>query len=529
MLVAGSGLLAAAAFGTAGQPGVREGGLFRVVGSTGNIDPAIVDADPVLFALLDATCAHLMTYPSGRGYRLEPEVAAQPPRVSPDGRTYTFVLRRNFRFNTRAPVRASAFAWAITRELRLVASGVDVEDVNGVAYALGIVGAQEVADGKAPTVSGIHASGNRLVIRLIRPTPDFPAQLTSFCAVPPTLPPDPEGRLTFPAAGPYYVAAHVRGRSIVLRRNKFYGGLRPHHVASFVVTESDEDPLDRIERGAADWGWAAAPRYFDPSRRLAAKYGVNKSQFWVRPGLALLYFPLNSRRPLFRNNPWLRRAVNFAIDRAAVSRELARSNLAARLTDQYLPPGSFGFRDAHIYPLKRPNLRRARALASGHRRGGKVSLYVVNISRAISAAQVVKRNLARIGLDVEVIVIPAGPAFIERLLQPDEPWDMALTAWAPTYFDPYSYLNELFGRKFIGISNLGRFDVARYNRALTRAARRQGKSRYRAYGALDVRLARYAAPAVAIHYASEPTLVSKRVDKRCIAERFDLTAVCLKR
>ena len=32
-------------------------------------------------------------------------------------------------------------------------------------------------------------------------------------------------------------------------------------------------------------------------------------------------FVLNTSRPLFRNNPALRRAVNFAVDRSALARE----------------------------------------------------------------------------------------------------------------------------------------------------------------------------------------------------------------
>ena len=67
--------------------------------------------------------------------------------------------------------------------------------------------------------------------------PDFLHRTTStfFCAVPPTLPADPEGVRTFPAAGPYYVAEHSPGERVVLRRNPHYGGTRPHHVDGFVV------------------------------------------------------------------------------------------------------------------------------------------------------------------------------------------------------------------------------------------------------------------------------------------------------
>jgi hypothetical protein len=61
---------------------------------------------------------------------------------------------------------------------------------------------------------------------------------------------------------------------------------------------------------------------------------------------------------------------------------------------------------------------------------------------------------------------------------------------------------------------------------LRQAANLRGAARARAYGDLDVRLARDAAPIVAIDYGNEPTLVSKRVG--CVTQPFELTRLCLK-
>jgi peptide/nickel transport system substrate-binding protein len=476
-----------------------------------------------------------MTYPDKpppQGYRLVPEVAAGY-RVSKDGRRYTFTLRTGrsgFRFSNGAPVRASAFSWAFTRILRR-------KEGDAIQLLQDIVGADRVVNGMAETVAGLTARGNRLVVRLKRPAPAFPARMSapSFCAVPPTLPVDPEGVATFAAAGPYYVATNVRGRSIVLRRNRFYRGSRPHHVDRIVAeggASTFGDVLDRVERGTADWGSAPPPFYFDPSRRLVAKYGVNKGRFWVVPGLVLEHYPLNTRRPLFRNNPRLRRAVNFAIDRAAIRRALGGA-LASRLTDQYLPPSLPGFRNGRIYPLKGPNLRKARALARGHLRSGKAVLYTFDAPSTLAAAQVIKQNLAKIGLKVTVKGIPPEAYYPRIIGNPAEPWDIARAAWAPDHLDPYTYLNLLFDGQFADENNVSHFDDRTYNRLLRRAARLRGQARYRAYGALDVRLAREAAPSVAIDYQNQPTLVSGRVDPRCIVLRplsaLDLTAVCLKR
>jgi len=112
-----------------------------------------------------------------------------------------------------------------------------------------------------------------------------------------------------------------------------------------------------------------------------------------------------------------------------------------------------------------------------------------------------------------------------------EPWDIAAASWSPDYVDPYAYLNVQFdGRYVAGGTNVSRFDSPTYNRLLRRAARLPVGDRYRAYGNLDVRLARKVAPIIPTLFTNEATFVSKRVDRRCIVLRptLDLTAVCLK-
>lgn len=474
-------------------------------------------------AVLDTTCALLLRVPqhrvSPRG-ALQPEVAARLPRLSRDRKTYTFTLRNSFRFSDGAPVRASAFARAINRTL---APGFKSP---WAPYTRDIVGADEVLAGKTPAAAGVVARGNTLVIRLKHAVPDFPARTTFLCAVPPTLPADPEGAGAFPAAGPYYVAEYRPDERVVIRRNAFYGGKRAHHVDGFTVDlrlSSHEEVLDRIERGGADWGWATPPVYLDPARRLVAKYGINKSQFFLAPGSVFRGYVFNMSRPLFRNNLRLRQAVNFAIDRSAL-RRAGGGPFESRLTDQYLPPGMPGFKDARIYPLRGPDLRRARALARGHTRSGKVVLYTVDSPSMLQFAQSIKQNLAKIGLDVQIKGIPV-PAYFGRL-GASGPYDIGFQPWAPDYNDPYAVLNILLDGRFIGATNWGRFNSTEFNRRLRRTALLQGPARYRAYGELDVRLARDAAPMVAVDYLNDPTLISKKLG--CVEPSFDLTAVCLK-
>ena len=526
----------AAAYAVPGRSSVstvRNGGVFRV--SMGYeefdyVDPALAYRTST-WALLQATCAKLMNYPDKplpQGLQAVPEVAASYPRISANGRQYTFTLRRGFRFSNGARLTAASFARGIAR---LLAPSIQQPDAAapGLQYALDIAGSDAVLAGRASTVSGVVARGQKLVVRLKRPLPDFPARLAMpfFCAVPPGLPADPEGVRSYPSAGPYYVSQFRAGQQVVLRRNRFYRGPRPHHVDRIVVNvTTSPDAIDQLERGAADWGTFAPAAFSAKAAELERKYGL-KGRLSLRPAAGLRFVILNCERPLFRDNARLRRAINFAIDRLALVQQLGGATVS-RPTDQYLPIGFPGFQQARIYPF-RPDVQRARALARGHLRGGKAVFYAS--PRTVALAQAVKQNLAQIGLDVDIKTPPNVGA---RLATRGEPFDMAFNFWITDYFDPFAFINLLLDGRQLSQSdnkNWSYFNSPRYNRLMDRASRLTGTGRYRAYASLAHRLARSAAPLAAFAVPNDATLVSARVDPRCkiLNPGLDLAAVCLKR
>ena len=79
-----------------------------------SLDPALAQTQQA-WELEYATCAKLVNYPPLAGYRgtrLVPEVAESMPRLSKDRVTYTFTIRRGWRFSDGTPVTARSFTRA---------------------------------------------------------------------------------------------------------------------------------------------------------------------------------------------------------------------------------------------------------------------------------------------------------------------------------------------------------------------------------------------------------------------------------
>jgi len=363
--------------------------------------------------------------------------------------------------------------------------------------------------------------------------PDLPARMTMpyFCPVPPDLPIAPEGvAAPLPGSGPYYVAEFVRGSRVVLKRNPFYRGRRAHHLDQLVVQAGDlaETISRKVEAGEADVD------LFVPLSRLSelgAKYGVNKTQFFSVRSANVFYLYLNTAGPLFRNNVKLRQAVNFALDRTALLNTFG-PHFGSR-TDSYLPPGLPGYLNVHPYPVKYPDLKKARALARGHTRSGKAVIYACdNINTDCTAkSQIVQYDLKQIGIDVQIESFP-NPVWEAKLGARGEPFDLAIDKYVVAWVDPYEYVNvQLDGRTIQATGNLDRsyFNSAHYNSLIDQAGSLSGSARYDAYGRLAVDIARNAAPMAAFADRNTRFFVSSRVGCVSVAAHgLDLAGLCLK-
>jgi len=518
-------LMALAAVGAAGAKNAATGGTLNV-----DLTTDVDYTDPALsylstgWELEYATCLKLFNYPDANGPRasqLVPEAASGFPRVSAAGKTYDFTVKVGFsKFSNGQPVTAASFKAVFDR-----IADPKMQSPAG-AFMSDIVGAS------SSPVSGVRVKADHLIVTLTHAAPDFLARLAMpfFCAVPAGTPHDPNGVDTPAAAGPYYIASRVPNRSIVLKRNPFYKGTRPHNATQIVYTigNSLDATYLRVQQGATDYAAGGIP----PASyaEAAQKYGINKGQFWVKPFLSTAYLAFNTSRGIFKNNVPLRKAVNQAIDRRAL---LAQSGyLAGKRTDQILPPGMVGFRDADLYPLKQPNLLAAKKLAQGHTGDGNVVLYESNRGASPLRAQIIQYNLQQIGLHVDARLF-ARAVQLEKEGTRGEPFDIADEQWGADYADPYDFVNVLLDGTNIQASNnnnFAYFNDPKFNTEMVQASLLSGSKRYSAYGNLDVQIMQQGVPWAPRSNANNRMLVSSRFGCFTYSSIYtvDLAAACLK-
>jgi YVTN family beta-propeller protein len=501
-----------------------------------SLDPALNDNLEFVYA----TCANLVTYPdkpAPAGSQIVPEVAEAVPAPTGGGTRYSFKIRSGFRFSppSNEAVTAQTFKATIER-----VANPKLKSPSAI-YLSGIAGYHAYVTGKAPGLSGAVARGNTLTITLSQPDGSFLANLAggAACAVPAGTPPVP-GLPPIPSAGPYYISSYTPRQQLVLRRNPNYRGDRPYHLDQMVFTMGIDPAraVAEIEAGTADYAVDGLPRDAGPG--LESMYGpgsqaarAGHQQYFITPANAIRVLYMNTSRPLF-SSVRLRRAVNYAIDRSALAAQDQRFSdvdpfNAGSPADDYMPPAIAGAASSHLYPLA-PDLRRARQLAGNVH--ATAIMYTANYPPWLQDAQIIRRDLQPLGIDVQVQEFPVSTYF-DRISRRGEPYDLAIVGWGMNTADPAAFL-ELFDSSTnnadANITDFSHLNDPAFKRQLHAAAALSGYRRYRTYSQLALELERDLAPTAAFETNANRDFYSARMG--CQLDQpvygIDLAALCVR-
>jgi peptide/nickel transport system substrate-binding protein len=523
MLATGAALLIAAQ--QAGAVADRRGGIFRVgnVGSSFPVDPQIAYINTAWW-LEYATAAKLYNYPDKRGASgtaLVPEVASGFT-VSRGGRRYTFTIRRGFRFSDGTPVTADSFKYAIDRAANHDLASPAAQFITD-PHGTDIVGARAVNSGHGTDVRGVRVAGDRLIIDLAHPDATFMSKITMpfFQATSTKLPIDREvvnvrGVEDLPSAGPYAFSRNEVNYRMSIRRNPYWsrgpGRRRPRNLDGLDIYWNvvEAYAYQQVNDGSLDLG----PLPASEVQPVANAYGVNKTRFWTMPTNCVGYLPLNMANHLFKGNPKLRRAINYAIDRGAY---IAQAGPYA------------GFRWTHLltwnmlasnqpspYPLA-PKLARARQLAAGHMRDGKITVYYRSSGTTNQGqAEVVRQDLINLGFAPANITMKgfSGANIYDAMGKRGNDADIGVSmGFCTDYPDPGSLLTVVFGA---GGYNYSQMYLPLWQKRIAAASRLVGRERALAFGKLDFDIMRKVAPVAVERTYNNRYFFSNRVDPKSL-------------
>jgi oligopeptide transport system substrate-binding protein len=412
------------------------GGALRLTGAPPQtFDPALVQ-DVQTFGYLLQIYSGLV--------RLDDKLQVQPDiatswEVSADGRTYTFQLRQDARFQDGKQVTAEDFKYGIERALD-PATRSPVADV----YLGDIVGAKERLAGTSPNVTGVVVKSPYVLdITIDSPKTYFLAKLTyptAFAVDRQTVGSGPNWTAHPNGSGPFMLKSYTPEQSLVLARNPQYYGVKPTLAElDYDLTQSNPMSLyDANKVDVADLSVGDIPRATD----LEGPYHTSVRK---TPLLSLWYVGFDVKAKPF-DDPHVRRAFAYATDKKHLADILYRETRVP--ATGILPPGLLGY-DAAFAGLPFDPQKAQEELAQSSY-GSPANLPPIHLalpgdpdSVGEAFAQMYRQNL---GVNIEVNVVE-GDVFSDLR---DHSEQMFYLGWVADYPDPQDFVDILFGGSSAG-------------------------------------------------------------------------------
>jgi oligopeptide transport system substrate-binding protein len=378
----------------------------------------------------------LMDYKPGTT-ELEPDLA-ESYTVSDDGLTYTFKLRDGVKFHNGRTMTSADVKYSFDRAVSPVTQS------PGGGYFGMIGGYDEVAGGKATTLSGIETPDEKTVVfKLSRPDATFLHLMAiNFGFIVPKEEVEKAGAdwgKKPVGTGAFKFVEWAPGQSIKLERNKDYFRAGVPYLDNLTF-EFGQDPtvaVLRLKKGEVDIvGDGLPPAQFTEAMADPA----NKDLIAVGDKLQTGYVTMNVTLPPF-DNLKVRQSVNMAINKDRIVRLI---NNRAVPANQPLPPAMPGYDSANKgYPYDPEAAKKLLAEAGV----GEIAteLYAMNVDPNPRIAQSIQQDLAAVGIKAEIRslaqaeVISAGGSGKAPMI-----WSGGM-AWIADFPDPANFYYGILG------------------------------------------------------------------------------------
>ena len=396
--------------------------------------------------------------PDANGKLIPTDDLAESHTVSPDGKLYTFKLRKGVLFHNGREMKASDAVYSLKRLLSPLSKRAELLEpfVKGAPEYVKANGDQVTHDD--PNL-GIRALDDyTLQIELEHPFGPFEQHLcTVSCAViPKEAAEDPVNHLSrVPVGtGPFKLAKNdwYANRQLILRRfDQYFGGKPKMEAIKFLIYKEHNLHLKLFMAGQLDA--ATIPQ----GHVKEAEADVGPENVLKHPNVRTNYIGFGmpsgkwkdkaDLRP-YGTNKLLRQAVSYAIDRENLCKKVLEGRAVPAIG--VLPPGMPGCNESR--PPMKKDVAKARELLrqAGYPDGQglpPVTLLVRNDPDTKVISQAIQQDLKEVGFPIQ-LQAREWNRFLEET--ENEPAPMFLLGWVADYPDPDNFLYVLFNTKQFG-------------------------------------------------------------------------------
>ena len=395
--------------------------------------------------------------------------------VSPDGKTYTFTLRKGVKFSNGDPVTAQDVIYSLNRLTRGDANSSGAAPY-GFAYS-DISGYTKWFNNGNPPPAGMTGlsgvtSPSPGVVRIQLETPE--AYFLNVMALMSAVIVDQKVveqygqnyQMHAVGTGPYKLASWNQGHQMVLVPNTTSWRYRKGEPKQIVMDENVNPDLALLRYEQGEYAFLLGPLPSEVYAKIISSAKL-KAQYHNVTENGVVYFAFNETKPPF-NNVDMRQAVNYAIDKPLLIKDI--TNDRAQLMSQPLPPGIPGYNPSITDPYPyNPTKAKALLKAAGYSGQPITLIYPSNTQDHIRTAEIVQTELKAVGLNVTI----QGTSQVGNYwpLEDNDKgnWNIAWTDWFQDYPDAQDFLFNLLSNQACGATNVGCFDNAQFEKLVDTA------------------------------------------------------------
>lgn len=372
------------------------------------------------------------------------ETAGQPPTIVPDlatdtgtpsadGLTWTFTLKEGVKFEDGSPITAADIKYGVERTFAQDVYTQAPQEFNSALDAAEYKGPYK---GPEMVLQAVEAPDERtIVFHLKKPFAEFPALASRSNTAP--VPRDKDTKLDYTnhpvSSGPYMVESYDRGKSLKLVRNPYWDpATDPNRAAlpdtfSFSLSTSQATISQQLLANSDPTAIT-----LDSNGALQTSDSAKLADVQVKDRVASGLLGCNDVLSLNTQkiqDPDVRKAIALAVDRQSILvqyggrrfGELTQSPLNDKMRG-YIP------QELEIDPSGKPKLDEAKKLLEGKTYPKSLTYgYANNRDAYKNTGTVVQENLKALGIDVQLVPIPAANYF--SVMASEQLPDMGRSGW----------------------------------------------------------------------------------------------------